>query len=219
MPLLLPFLYLCSSAFATTITIASTATPTTTLAPSSNSFSFNSGSVNASAPGDIVFQTGSFTRGSVSLSSQIIPFSFSDTITLNGVTRTITVIGQDSLTLDSDTLTIQAGTPVSFGNYTFTLDATTVTATTVGQAMPLSLSATVSLVPEPASLTLSGIGLSASSLLSANLRRRVHAALLPPRPAPLRSHPDNLSSSLRLPVRSGCIQLNRLLDASATLAL
>ena len=185
--ILAPSLCLCSSALANPITITSTAVGSTILAPSGDTYSFNSGNVTSSAPGDIVFQTGTFTRGILPTAAQVISFSFADTITLNGVTKTITISGQDSITSTSDVLTILAGSLVYFGNDSFKVDSATFTSTAVGQAVPLSLSASISPVAEPTSLALSGIGLSASSLLAANVRRRAIAARIP---SPIDKVPD-----------------------------
>lgn len=81
-----------------------------------------------------------------------------DTITLNGVTKTITIFGQNNVTDTADVLTIFAGTPVYFGSYEFTLEASSYNGTAVGQDLPLDLSAIVA-TPEPATFALLGTGL------------------------------------------------------------
>ena len=153
-------LLLASSALANTITITSSALPTLNFGASADSMSLTAGSATINSPGSVVFQTGAIAVGNSQIPDQVIPFLFNDTITLNGITKTLSISGQDSVTSSADIITIFSATPVTFGAYTFSLNSSSYNATTIGQSIPVNLSANIaaSPVPEPATLSLLATG-------------------------------------------------------------
>ena len=152
-------LSLCSCALAGTLTLSSTAVPTQSLAPSHDTLSLQAGSVAISGPGDFAFQSGDFFIGSSPIQDQDIPFSFNEAVTLIGVSQTITIFGDDSVSQSVDVLHIHAGTPTLFGGYLLTLDSAAYSGTWVGEDVPLTLSGQITATPEPGSLILLGSGL------------------------------------------------------------
>ncbi len=156
-------------ALADSITVTSTAAPTTTLAPSADTFSLNDGSVTVDpTTGPFVFQTGDFIIGNSNIPDQIIPFTFEDSITLNGITQDLTFSGQDAVTNTEDDLTIFASEPVQFGNEVFALQSFTIAGNAMGQDLPVELQATVT--PEPGSFVLFGTGLLGVAVFAARKR-------------------------------------------------
>ncbi len=156
-------------ALADSITLTSTAVPTTTLAPSADTFSLNDGSVTVDpTTGPFVFQTGDFIIGNSNIPDQIIPFTFQDNITIDGITQDLTFSGQDSITNTEDDLTIFASAPVQFGNEVFALQGFTVPGTAMGQDVPVELVATVT--PEPGTFVLFGTGLLGVAVFAARKR-------------------------------------------------
>ena len=145
---------LCSSSLAGTLTLSSTAVPTISLAPANDTLGLQAGSATVSGAGDFAFQTGDFKIGSSPIADQDIDFSFDEAVTLAGLTQTITIFGDDSVTEGLDVLTIHAGTPTLFGGYLFTLDSSAYSGTWVGQDVPVTLSAEITTTPEPGSLLL-----------------------------------------------------------------
>ena len=145
-------------ALADIINVTSSAVSTTVLAPSSDSVSLDAGSGTFdSTSGTFLFQTGDFIIGNSNIPDQVIPFSFQDSITLNGITQEVTISGQDSVTSTSDDLTIFGGTPVMFGNEIFTLQSFDVSGYNLGDDLPIDLEANVT--PEPGTFLLRGTGL------------------------------------------------------------
>ncbi len=166
---------LCSAAFADTIEITSTASPTIALNPSSDTLSLSAGDVTITGPGHFALQTGNFYIGNSDIPDQMISFSFNETLTVNGVTKTVTIFGQDNVTQTADVLTFFAGTPVNFGNYyTVTLDSSSYYGNAAPLNMPVTLSAEVTVTPEPTPLALLGTGLCGGVFYAAMARRRSH---------------------------------------------
>lgn len=163
---------LASPALADTITVTSGALPTMTLCPSNDSINVNAGHATLSGPGSVVFQTGNFYVGNSPIPDQVIPFFFNDTVTINGVSRTFSISGQDDVTSAADTFTIFAGAPVDFGSYILNLNASTSTGNFVGQNLPLNLTADITAqTPEPASLLLLATGLVGGAIMTTRFGR------------------------------------------------
>lgn len=165
-------LCLASPAFADSITITSSAIASTTLNPSSDSISLDAGSATLSGPGSVTFQTGNILAGDSEIPDQLVSFFLYDTITINGLSNTITIFGQDNVTSAADIITLSAAAPIQFGSYLFTLDSSTYTINAIGENIPVNLSGTVSATPtpEPATLSLLTTGVIGSAFFA--LRRR-----------------------------------------------
>ncbi len=106
---------LSAPAFADTITITSSSVASTTFAPSADAVALDTGNVTLSAPGSVVFQTGTLTVGDSQISDQVIPFLFYDTVTINGISNILTIYGQDNVTTSADIISFSAAAPVNFG--------------------------------------------------------------------------------------------------------
>lgn len=147
------------TAWADTITFNSQAVSNIALSPSSDTFSLNSesGTIDTTA-GAFVFQTGDFVIGNSQIPDQNISFSFQDTLTLNDITQTITLYGQDAITQTADTLTIFGGAPVAFGDELFSVQDFNLSENNMGD-FPVDLEATITPTPEPSSLLLLGTGI------------------------------------------------------------
>ncbi len=148
-----------NAASADTISFSAQTVATTPLSPSSDTFSLNSGSGTVdSSQGLFSFQTGEFVIGDSEIPDQVISFTFGDTLTLNGITQTLTLNGQDAVTTSADTLTVFGGNPVAFGNDLFAVQTFTLSSADMGD-LPVNLQATVTPTPEPGSLLLLGTGI------------------------------------------------------------
>ena len=126
--------------------------------PANDSLSLSASSNTFAGPGTLQFQTGSFYVGNSPIPDQNIYFSFVIPVTINGVTRSVTVSGEDQVTGAADTLLIYAGDLVGFGDFTFQINSFSAAGAVVDQTLPVTLTAEVSPVPEPASLLLLGTG-------------------------------------------------------------
>lgn len=167
-------LCLASPALADTITLTTSAIPTMTINPSNDTVTLNAGSVSMSGPGNVAFQTGDIYIGNSPIPDQVIPFSFDDVITLNGITQTLTIYGQDELTSAADIFTIFAASPVNFGSYNLYLNASSYNGAALGQDVPLTLTADITPVSEPATLALLATGLVGGTIV---ITRTRHSAL------------------------------------------
>lgn len=156
---------LASPALADTINVTSSALQTVTLSPSNDTFNFDAGNVTATTPGTITLQSGIFYLGDSPIPDQVISFSFDDTITLNGITNTVTIFGSDNVTSSADIFTIFASNPVNFGDYNLTIDTISYSGTSVGQNTPINLTADVSATPEPGTFVLLGTGIAGGLII------------------------------------------------------
>lgn len=160
-------------AFADPITITSSALPTMVLNPSNDSIIIGARTTTLAGPGSGVFQTANIYIGNSPIPDQVIPFFFNDSVTINGVTRTFSIYGQNNVTEAADVISIFAGTPVDFGSFLFTLNGSTSTPGYVGQKIALDLTGhvTVAQTPEPATLLLLVTGLVGGAILPARSGR------------------------------------------------
>jgi len=163
-------LCLASPVLADTIIVTSSAMPTMTFNPSSDTITLTDGSATLSAPGSVVFQTGDIFVGNSPIADQVIPFFFEDTVTINGVTRILTIYGEDNVTAASDDFSIFAGAPVDFGSYVLSLNACSYLGISLYQDIPIALTADLVPVPEPGTLLLLATGLAGGTLIATRLR-------------------------------------------------
>ena len=140
-------LFSATSAKADSISISSTAVAPITLTPSNDTLSFPDSSVLAPGSGTVTFATGTFYVGNSPIPDQITQFSFITSITVNGITKNITIFGEDDVTTATDVAIIYAGAPIQFGDVTFTLDTFTTDPGGVGANLPIELAADVTATP------------------------------------------------------------------------
>lgn len=142
---------------ATPITINSPAIAPITLGASADTLSFNAGSISVDpTAGVFTLQTGDFRVGNSPIPDQVIPFSFLDAITFNGVTRSVTISGEVQITATSDILSIFGGVPIQFGGSTLIIQPLQAYGYNIGDDVPVRLQAAVT--PEPISFLLLATG-------------------------------------------------------------
>ncbi len=144
--------------------ISAGAVSTVALSPSADSFSFNTSNETVTIPGTFT-QAGTWTIGDSgfypdgSAFNQDIPFTFTDTITVNGITQDLLFTGDDNVTPSIDFLTINALGPINFGDVTLSFAGLTAQSENLGP-QDVTLSANVSAAtPEPSTFALLGTGL------------------------------------------------------------
>ncbi len=148
------------AAHANPITFSTSAVAPITIGPSSDTVELYSNSTVLPDLGSITFQTGNVFIGNSPIADQIISFSFSDMVTINGITQNITISGQDNVTTGPDTITIFSGNPVAFGDLSLQLNGITFSGGgSVGENIPFTLSADLTQTPEPASFALLASGI------------------------------------------------------------
>lgn len=159
----LAFVILCAFIFpavaqADTVTVS--AVPTFTIVPSADTLTLNAGSTTFTTGVPVVIQIGTFSIGHSGTLVELVPFSFVDNIAINGITKSITVTGQDDVTLTVETIEINAIGPISFGSETLSIDAFAIGSPTLRE-LPVDLTGEItaaSAVPEPGTFALLGSG-------------------------------------------------------------
>lgn len=142
-----------------------------TIGASADTLSLNSASATVAEPG-LFTQSGVFKVGDSGSMNKTVAFSFVDNVTINGVTRAVTVNGSDQVTPGYDLLSIFPTGPISIGSASWSLRGFDLTAYQI-QPYALTLTADVnrSITPEPAGLALLGSGAFATALVT---RRRFY---------------------------------------------
>jgi hypothetical protein len=129
-----------------------------TLNPSSDTLTFGASSEDVSGPGTFA-QAGTFYIGDSEIPDQTVPFTFTDSVTVNGITQDLVFTGKDAVTTGPDVLTLYGLGPVYFGNTELDFSSLSVTGNgTVGQSLPVDLDATVT-EPTPEAPTLALVGM------------------------------------------------------------
>ena len=134
-----------------------------TISPSADTLSFNgsTGIVNA---GSTFLQTGAWTINDSGSLNQYIPFTFSDILTIDNVTRVLTFSGGLNVSPSADTLTIASLSPVIFGNMAVSFTGFSISDGNL-ESVPVTLTGTATAVTgEPSSLLLMGTGLLAATI-------------------------------------------------------
>lgn len=136
---------------------------------------------NFSAPGSFIALLNplTFTTGFTGLSySGTYSFNFSQPLTINGVTQTLNLFGSITISPTVDTVRILSSAPLTFNFNTFSVDVRVVPTTLEGWAEGVfcdvlqgrfTVRTDCNPVPEPATLSLLGIGLAG---VAAKLRKR-----------------------------------------------
>ena len=144
--------------FADTMSYTTSAVSSTPFNPSADSLSLNAGSGTFDpAAGVFTFQTGDFVVGNSDVPDQDMPFTLQETVTLNGITQTFNLYGDDNVTQAADTLTMAASLPVYFGGEFLTVQSFSLAENNLGD-FPVTLEASISPAPEPGAVLLLGTG-------------------------------------------------------------
>lgn len=159
------------AAFATVLLVAGSAYADTvstgavsafTLSPSSDTLSFDALTEDVGASGTFT-QTGTFYVGYSAIPNQTVPFTFTDVITVNGITQNLLFTGKDTVTSGPDVLTLYAQGPVYFGNTELDFSSYITGNGTVGQSLPVDLNVKVT-DPTPEAPTLALVGMACVGL-------------------------------------------------------
>ena len=160
--------------FADSISWTPSGVSSTPFNPSSDSLSWNAGSgISNPAAGVFTFQTGDFEIGDSEIPDQDVPFTLLETVTLNGITRTLRLSGDDNVTRVADTLTLAASLPVYFGGEFLTVQPFSLTETNLGD-FPVTLEASISPAPEPGAVLLLGTGALCAAIFGIKRTQDIH---------------------------------------------
>ncbi len=150
-------------------TVMASAISTFTLTPSADTLSFGAISTTVSVPGSFI-QPGVFTGGNSGSLIQIVPVAFSDTVTVDGITKVLHFTGTDNVASTVNVLNINAPGPVAFNNLALTFTPATASVTFIGEGATVNLNGRLVVTPEPSGFVLLGSGLLGIAGL---LRRRL----------------------------------------------
>lgn len=132
---------------------------TIALLPSTDTLSLNAVSATVSVPGSFT-QSGTFFVGNSGTLSSNIPFTFLDTFTIDGVTKSLVFSGIDAVTPATDVLTINALGATQFGSVDVSFAQFVSTPQSVFNSNSVALTGTLtSVTPEPSSIALLGTGM------------------------------------------------------------
>ena len=147
------------------IVVATTAFGPLTPASTLDSFSLEAGSYTFNIPSTGIFQTGDFIV--VSDNNYVAgtkPFNFTENVTVNGITQTVSFSGNIELSDTADTLTFNPGSAQSFGSILFTPLGLSISATDTGShpfSLQASIASTATPIPAPGTVWLMLTGLAA----------------------------------------------------------
>lgn len=150
------------SAAAHADTISFTVNTPIDLSPSADTLSFDASTQNFTAttggPTTTVFQSGLYIAGDSDTLTQVIPFSFQETVTVDGISKLLTFTGTDNVTYTENIITLDYLGYEQFGAIGLDFLGTRQIVTD-HSPQNFDMSVVLGAVPEPSSLALCGTGI------------------------------------------------------------
>jgi hypothetical protein len=161
------------------ITVSADGVGPVTIIPSSDTITLNaSGPTTYNVTNSLLInvQGGTLFIGNSQIPNQVVPFSLTENITINGQTKSLTLTGTDNVTSSQDIVTINAGPTLFFSgaSVTFKTQQVSVSGTLVGQQVPFTLQANITAAPEPGTIAMAASALPVGLVVWMR-RRRVRA--------------------------------------------